>query len=62
MQSNLFSLLFAARANKEQADTSLPKPAPRELDVSVLKDVAGGKSPNGTWSTVTTASSPNGTW
>jgi hypothetical protein len=61
MQSNRpFDLSVKSAANTQAVATSV-KSAPIELDLAVLKHVAGG-SPNGTWSAATLTDSPNGTW
>ena len=65
MQSNLFSSLSATRAIKTQAETKLNKRTLVELDASVLKHVAGGLLPNGTWASSrapSITSLPNGSW
>ena len=64
MQSNLFTHLFPRRVSDAQSNAQPKQSAPSELEPSVLTEIAGGLSPNGTWapSTTTTTDSPNGTW
>ena len=45
---------------KEKANTTAVAARPVELDAEALKQIAGGVSPKGTWSTGVL--SPKGTW
>lgn len=67
MRKNLLTVLSAIRINKGPVDAEPNKSAPIELDMSVLKHVAGGLAPRGTWGSeapadAATVEAPRGTW
>jgi len=64
MQSNLLPDLSVNTAARLEAPDAQGKPAPIELDLTALSQVAGGLAPRGTWGAdlIETTDAPRGTW